>query len=98
MWGPDRSGDQMWLMSDTTAKILILLALVLGLLAILTGREDYSLRRSIAMLGPAVAAVDGPSSGPFIPKLVQNLILERHAFRIIFDKPPFHCVRKADLE
>jgi len=47
----------MWLMSDTTAKVLILLALVLGLLAIFTGGEDYSLRRSITMLRPAVAAV-----------------------------------------
>jgi len=53
----------MWLISDTTAKILILLALVLGLLAIFTRGEDYSLRR---MLRPAVAAVDGPNSGPFI--------------------------------
>jgi hypothetical protein len=53
----------MWLMSDTTAKVLILLALVLGLLAMFTGGEDYSLRR---MLRPAVAAVDGASSGPFI--------------------------------
>ena len=35
----------MWLMSDTTAKVLILLALVLGLLAMFTGGEDYSLRR-----------------------------------------------------
>jgi hypothetical protein len=52
----------MWLMSDT--KVLILLAVALGLLAILTGREDYSLRGSIAMLGPAVAAVDGPDHVP----------------------------------
>ena len=34
----------MWLMSDTTAKVLILLALVLGLLAIFTGGEDYPAR------------------------------------------------------
>jgi hypothetical protein len=63
----------MWLMSDITAAVLILLALALGLLAILTGREAYtatSLRGSITMLGPAVAAVDGPDSkqhvAPFI--------------------------------
>jgi hypothetical protein len=33
--GPDRSGfDQMWLISDTTAKILIIVALPLGLVTL----------------------------------------------------------------
>ena len=71
----------MWLTSDRTAVVLILFALALGLLAILTEREAYtpaSLRGSIAVLRPAVAAVEGPDDRRHLAPF-QNLILEHHA-------------------